>query len=70
MEATRAENRIHVGHKTATINERTSTMALTVFYSVGIIIGIWSFVALIGALVTGEGPLGLVKGYFQAVTGL
>jgi len=70
MEATRAENRIHAGHKTATINEKMSTMAVTVFYSVGIIIGIWGFVALIGALITVEGPLGLIKGYFQAVTGL
>ncbi len=45
-------------------------MALTVFYSVGILIGIWSFAALIGGLVAGGGPLGLIKGYLQAVTGL
>ena len=70
METIGAKSRIYISRTTASTDERTLAMALTVFYSVGIIIGIWSLAALFGGLVIAEGPLGLIKGYFQAVTGL
>ena len=70
MELIGAKSRIHVSRKAANTNERTSAMALTVFCSAGIIVGIWTLAALFGGLVIGEGPLGLINSYFQAVTGL
>jgi hypothetical protein len=33
-------------------------------------IGLWSLAALLGGLISSGGPLGLVRGYVQALTGL
>jgi len=33
-------------------------------------VGIWAFACLIGGMVAGGGPLGLIAGWFKAVNGL
>ena len=69
-EIIRTRSRVHVSSREAAVREKISSMALAVLYGTGIVIGLWSLAALLGALFSVGGPLGLVKGYFQAVTGL
>lgn len=70
LEITRTANRVHAGSDEAAVKKNISTMALAVLYGTGIIIGLWSLAAVLGALFSVGGPLGLINGYFQAVTGL
>ncbi len=70
-ETTRIRSRIQAGSNVEAVNEPIAAAgALAAVYSIGIFVGLWSLAALIGGLVTSGGPVGLVQGYFQAVTGL
>lgn len=46
------------------------TVTLTVIGICASAIGIWSFACIIGGIVAGGGVLGLISGWFKAVTGL
>lgn len=63
--------------KTGVTNPSTSTTD-TKIYSVTLAVvglfasavGIWAFACLVGGMIAGGGPLGLVTGWFKAVNGL
>ncbi len=51
-----------------TVTDRISQSTVIALFAVSALIGIWSFAAVIGGLVT-AGPTGLIKGFFIAVLG-
>lgn len=48
--------------------ETTSKVTVALFGGVAALVGLWAVACFAGAAVT-AGPLGLLKGYFSAVTG-
>lgn len=46
------------------------TVTLSVVGLFASAVGIWAFACLIGGMVAGGGPLGLITGWFKAVSGL
>ncbi len=69
-ETTRIKSRVQIRTNAEDVHEPIATGALASIYFVGIFVGLWSLASLIGGLVFSGGPIGLVQGYFQAVTGL
>ena len=55
---------------TPTVEERLSATAVGSLFAGSALIGLWSFAALVGGLVEAGGPVGLVGGWFRAVSGL
>lgn len=47
----------------------TSKLTVALFGGAAALIGLWAGACFVGALLN-NGPLGLIKGYFSAVTGL
>lgn len=47
----------------------TSKVTVALFGGAAALIGLWAVACFVGALLS-NGPLGLIKGYFSAVTGL
>ena len=37
---------------------------------VSALIGLWAMASFVGAMITGGGPLAVVRGWFQAITGM
>jgi hypothetical protein len=46
------------------------TVTLTVVGLFASAVGIWAFACIIGGMVAGGGPIGLITGWFKAVNGL
>ena len=55
---------------TPTVEERISGSTIAAFFAGSALIGLWSMAAMVGGLVTAGGPVGLVKGFTQAVLGV
>ena len=53
-----------------TVEERISGTVVVSLFAGSAVIGLWSFAALVGGLITSGGPIGLAKGFVQAVTGI
>jgi hypothetical protein len=76
MKATETtKTRVQTGTTSATTTTLTAAekidSAITASTFAGTaIIDLWSLAALVGEMITAGGLLGLVKGYFQALTGL
>jgi hypothetical protein len=55
---------------TLTASEKIDGAIIASAFAGTAIIGLWSLAALVGGMVAAGGPLGLVKGYFQALAGI
>lgn len=67
----RVENRVHA--TTGTSVEATTEVSKVTIGAVGVfaaIVGLWSLACIIGGIVAGGGPGGLISGWFKAVTGM
>jgi hypothetical protein len=53
-----------------TVREKLNAAIIASAFAGTAIIGLWSLAALVGGMIAAGGPLGLVKGYFLALTGL
>jgi hypothetical protein len=70
MEAlTRTRQKAGIGENTRTALDVVSTSSIAAMGAGSALIGLWAFASLISAMVS-SGPLGLVRGYIQAVAGL
>ena len=64
-----------INKTTTQVKENTNAMDLaskvtiSLFGGTAALIGLWSVASLVAAVI-GNGPLGLVKAYFSAVTGM
>ncbi|MBC8208705.1 MAG: hypothetical protein H8E79_06020 [Desulfobulbaceae bacterium] len=54
----------------SSVNNEVSKVALISISAFGAIIGTWSLIALISAMVQSGGPLQLIGNWFKAVAGL
>jgi len=49
--------------------DATGKVTVALFGGAATLIGLWAVACFVGAIVT-AGPLGVIKGYFSAVTGM
>ena len=70
QERVNVKSHTRTGTAAESVSEKMSSAVLAVTGTAGLAIGLWSFAALVSALVTQGGPLGLAGGYFKTVTGL
>lgn len=54
----------------STTDTKIYTATLTVVGLFASAVGIWAFACIIGGMVAGGGPIGLLTGWFKAVNGL
>jgi hypothetical protein len=64
---TRTRTRAYVGVKEL-VQENPHLLAAVL--AVPVSVGLWAAAWFVGAMITGGGPLALVTGWFQAVTGM
>ena len=70
-ETTRTVTRANVAVTTTlTTEDKINGTIIAAFFASGALVGLWSFASLVGGLVAAGGPLGLARGYVQALTGL
>ena len=70
-ETTRTGTRTNtVAAATLSVEDKMNGTIIAAFFASGALVGLWSFASLVGGLVAAGGPLGLAKGYVQALTGL
>lgn len=62
---TRTRTEVHAGEK-STISQR----ALVAMAVPSALVGLWAAACLVSAMVSNGGPLGLVRIWFQAITGI
>jgi hypothetical protein len=66
-------NAINKSRTQVKVNEQaldaTGKVTVALFGGASLVIGLWAVACFAGALLT-AGPVGLIKGYFTAVTGL
>lgn len=63
----RTREMVNAGDEATTEISKASITVLGVFAA---IVGLWSLACIIGGMVAGGGPVGLVTGWFKAVSGL
>ena len=51
------------------VMDTASKVTISLFGGTSVLIGLWSVASLVAAVI-GNGPLGLFKAYFSAVTGM
>jgi hypothetical protein len=70
--AVNAETRVHAvsSQLGLTLLQLTFRTSLVLTTAIIFLVGIWAVAALIGGTVAAGGPLGLVMGWFSAVSGL
>ena len=51
------------------VGDASARLTLSVIGGASLLIGLWAAACFLGALVS-TGPVGLIKGYFAAVTGM
>ena len=70
FETTRTKTRSSIRSKEVSTSREISKIGLISISAFGAVIGAWSLIALISAMVKSGGPLGLIGNWFKAVAGL
>jgi hypothetical protein len=53
-----------------TVEEKINASIIASAFAGTALVGLWSLAALVSGMIAAGGPLGLAKGYFQALAGL
>lgn len=64
------KTRQQTGVASRTSESAVSKGAIAAMTGLSAIVGLWAAASFVGAMITSGGPLALVRGWFQAVTGL
>ncbi len=71
MKTKAATTKTRVSNPSTTATDtKIYTVTLTAVGLFASAVGIWAFACIIGGMVAGGGPLGLITGWFKAVNGL
>ena len=70
-ENVKAKNRARTGVDTSVqIQAEVSRGAVRALNIAGVIVALWVAACIVGGMIASGGPIGLIKGWFAAVTGL
>lgn len=64
----RNRERVHVDERSGL--DTISKGSLAVMGGISALIGIWAVACMVGAMISGGGPINLMKGWISAITGM